>query len=83
MYFFSEQAVGGVDWAYLDPEKRAYVQSFVENLGDTNSAVTETSDSGLGSSYPPSEIESEATVGEGMVWNLSVTQSYIIYESTK
>jgi len=53
-----------VDWTYLDPSKKAYVQKYVDNLMETNSMMTGTSDSVVGSSVAPSESGLDEILGE-------------------
>lgn len=47
---------------YLDPDRAAFVQSYLENVYDTHSMTTETSDSAVGTAE--SEIGVEETSGK-------------------
>jgi len=53
-----------VDWTYLDPSKKAYVQRYLDNLMETSSMMSGTSDSGVGSSVAPSESGLDEIFGE-------------------
>ena len=65
----SDEDVGRVDWAYLDPFKKTYVEEYLENLPEETHSLTGTSDSGQGMSVAPSEIGSEElTSGECMMY---------------
>lgn len=47
---------------YLDPDRAAFVQSYLENMYDTHSTTTETSDSAVGTAE--SELGAEETSGK-------------------
>ena len=42
---------------YLDSEKEAFVQSYLQNIHETHSMVTETSDSGITTHGAPSDLD--------------------------
>ena len=50
---------------YLDSEKEAFVQSYLQNLRETHSMVTETSDSGITTHGAPSDLDEMEDVSAG------------------
>ena len=48
---------------YLDAEKYDFVQSYLQNIQETHSMATETSDSGIRTHGEPSDLEMQDTSG--------------------
>lgn len=53
-----------VETKYLDSEKLAFVQSYLQNIQEVHSMTTETSDSGIKTHGEPSDFEMEAISGK-------------------
>ena len=51
---------------YLDKEKMAFVQSYLERAEDAHSVKTETSDSAMGTLSAPSEFQTEEASGKAV-----------------
>ena len=66
---------------YLDSEKEAFVQNYLQNIRETHSMVTETSDSGITTHGAPSDLDEMEDISAGK-YNLLFGHGYfaIIYQ---
>ena len=67
---------------YLDSEKEAFVQSYLQNIRETHSMVTETSDSGITTHGAPSDLDEMEDVSAGKYNLLFASRTFftIIYQ---
>ncbi|KAJ7377977.1 hypothetical protein OS493_025293 [Desmophyllum pertusum] len=69
----------GEEPRYLDSEKHAFVQNYLQNIHETHSMTTETSDSGIRTLGEPSNIEmQDITCKYHLLFGLmDISQSFI------
>ena len=53
---------------YLNEERMAFVQNYLENTKDTSSLTTGTSDEGIGTHNAPSDLASEEPSGKNKIF---------------
>ena len=58
------QSEGGAETKHLDSDKYEFVQSYLQNIQETHSMTTETSDSGIRTPGEPSDLEMQDISGK-------------------
>jgi len=58
------QSEGGAETKHLDSEKYEFIQSYLQNIQETHSMTTETTDSGIRTHGEPSDLELQDISGK-------------------